>query len=72
MDGRNYRDCVMCGFSTYFHYRECRHVLDLCYECWSKHGDYTPFVDVDECRQCHLIGNDGSNGIKKDVKDCEY
>ena len=54
MDHRQYfRSCTECGFLTYFHYRKCHHVFDICYECYCESDDYTPFVDVDECKQCY-------------------
>ena len=56
-DEQYFRSCMDCGDLTYFHYRPCEHVADVCYECWCEYVNYVPFVDVDECRICHLKEN---------------
>ena len=55
-DEQYFRSCAVCDEMTYFHYRQCEHVDDVCYECWHECDDYEPFMDVDECRQCYLMG----------------
>ena len=64
-DEQYFRACITCGFQTYFHYRQCHHVFDVCSECWREYDDYEPFVDVEECRQCYLIEDGVNKGIKK-------